>query len=89
MILKWLEGNIIPAQDLLFSGFCTLLEPKRAGMPPLLGYEEFLKTKKRQQGCRTPSIVSYKTKYATGYWKVKENFLDQRWAYDVAAREFA
>jgi hypothetical protein len=39
--------------------FAFLLEPKRAGTPPLLEHEEFLKTKKRQQGCRTSNRVLY------------------------------
>jgi hypothetical protein len=74
LILRWLEGNIIPAENWRTVGFFISVGPKRAGTRPLFEHEEFHKTKKRQHGRRIPSRVLYKAKHTAGYWKVKENF---------------
>ena len=50
LILKGLEGNIIPSQIAALQDYASLLEPKRVGTPPLAGLEEFLKTKKAAAG---------------------------------------
>ncbi len=84
LILKELEGNIIPAENWRLAG---LLHPAgaetrgnaTAAWAGGVRQEEFLKTKKRQPGCRTPNRVSYESKYNTGYWKVKENFWIAEW----------